>query len=36
MGERERLLEKLRGVKVLAEKGAAGERDNAAALLEPV
>lgn len=31
--ERDRLLERLRGVKALAEKGAAGERDNAAALL---
>ena len=34
MGERERLLEKLKGVKALAERGGAnGERDNAAALL---
>ena len=31
--ERERLLERLRGVKALAEKGSPGERDNAAALL---
>lgn len=31
--ERERLLERLKGVKALAEKGSAGERDNAAALL---
>ena len=31
--ERERLLERLRGVKTLAEQGNPGERDNAAALL---
>ena len=31
--ERERLLERLKGVKALAEKGSDGERDNAAALL---
>ena len=33
MGERERLLERLKGVKALADHGADGERDNAAALL---
>ena len=33
MGERERLLERLKGVKALADRGADGERDNAAALL---
>lgn len=31
--ERERLLERLKGVKALADRGADGERDNAAALL---
>lgn len=33
MSERERLLERLKGVKALADHGADGERDNAAALL---
>lgn len=34
MTERERLLERLAGVKALAERGEGGERENAAALLE--
>ncbi len=33
MGEREKLLEKLKKVKALAERGSSGERDSAAALL---